>query len=337
MNNLYFFLKHISLFAKLIWDTIFQIHFAKRLIHPYFNKIQNTYGINIKKSMKQRIEFYMYGSYYFGRFFSVLHNSKMTQNERKAMCLAGALLGIGDSLFDDETDFSHIRLFEMITQPESYIPSFYKDEMLLMIYKSLLENVLIEHRILVKNALKNAYYANVMSEKQKELQTDKNEVVKLSLKKGGTCGVFYRLCMNHELVNNENEAAYAMGELGQIIDDVFDVQEDISNNIITIITLGKSITNIIALFRLSCNETYKKIECLSLKKQQIYDAIYLLNIISNFALAFLYHIKDNVLKDENLDHIGNLKYSETKYHFSIKNIILICKLNLKKNLSWKIS
>lgn len=277
----------LLLIVRLIIDSFYQYRFSNRLMNSLYIKIQLSYSVKINKSFKRRIILYVNSAYYFAKFFEILHNFRITKRERETISLAGAFLGIGDSLFDNEDEFSHERIRDLIAKPQTYVPLFYKDAILLFVYQSLLNSVNIENRQKLKRTLLMAYYANVESEKQKTADISFQLVQKLSLKKGGYCGVFYRLCLQQPLTINEYEAAFRLGELSQLIDDAIDIREDTTNNIQSVFTGQPDFKKNILMFNKYRASAYNEMKKVHASKINIVNAIFLFDLAAGFAVSHL--------------------------------------------------
>lgn len=318
-SKIFTYTRQTILLAQVLVNMAFTLMHIRRVINELKKQLVKERGAGISKSFQKRLSAYMFGGYYYGLVFARLHGRKLMRRERYCLFMAGAFLCTGDFLFDDEAGFPHSRILDIIRYPENYVPVCDKDSLLLNIYNRLLSSSLSTRGDII-TALSAAYEANVESELQKAAITN-DEARSFTYKKGSSCGVFYRACLNYRAVANEYEAAGALGELGQLIDDAFDIYQDKKNKLATIFSVEDDITIIIAAFKNHRDLAYQKLLVLDLPARNRKKAIETYNMVANVALFFLYHLKINVARQNDISHITSLAYKDVQFRFSIKNII----------------
>jgi len=92
-----------------------------------------------------------------------------------------------------------------------------------------------------------------------------NEILDITLKKGGVSVLFYRASMSHSFMEGEEEALNEMGGLMQFGNDIFDIYKDRISNIQTILTTAKKIEIVRQLFTNQMNKSFALTEQLSYK------------------------------------------------------------------------
>ncbi|MFY8004028.1 MAG: hypothetical protein ACOVNR_04265 [Chitinophagaceae bacterium] len=276
---------------------------------------------NFNTEFNKRLISYMFGGYYFSKMFASLHQYTLNFKQRKALYMSGAFLAVGDALFDDTVvKFNHQRILQIIEQPQTYQPQYYKDALLQRIFQLLLANSPEKNHANIKKTLTEAYHANVTSEKQKQGLQVAEEIAKLSLVKGGYCGIYYRSCLAIPYDLDEEKLAYRFGELGQLVDDVLDIQEDRRKGIATMFSNNPDIDALITKFNRFCEESFQQLQQLSFPQKAKDKAIFQYRFLCKIPLFFLLHLKIHVAKNSDISHIELLKYKDIAFNFGFRQL-----------------
>jgi hypothetical protein len=275
------------LFVALFPDVLFQSFYCKKVLNEFYSHTGRACKIKLSRTFKIRLRLYANSAYYFAKVFAVLHGKKITKIDRRNVSIAGAMLGVADYLFDNESKYAHKSLHQLITNPENYVPPSPKHHLLLSMYKSLLSTVCMQNKRALITPLLNAYNANSKSEAQKKMDIAPQYSEELSLTKGGCCGIFYRTALCIPLLNYEYEAVYEAGKVGQLIDDAIDVEEDLYAGIATVFTIQKDAAACAQIFNGRLQAAYNAIRKVPAAAGHINNAMYLFNFGAQLALAAL--------------------------------------------------
>ena len=158
-----------------------------------------------------------------GESFCVLRKKPMTENERLCLTFLGGISGLLDDLFDDpEKQANHLEKF--ILQPESLKPMNSYEALLLHFYLLGLKHS-VNPGILKKQALQ-VFRSQQQSKDQQNPGNSRQEIQDITYAKGGASFIFYRLCLNNSLQEEEEKLLFHLGGLMQLGNDIFDVWED---------------------------------------------------------------------------------------------------------------
>lgn len=311
--------------VKILWVMVVSVMklleiYVRVLPHLYrpFNKKERA---NFNIEFNKRLISYMFGGYYFSKMFASLHQHALNYKQRKALYMSGAFLAVGDALFDDTViKFNHERILQIIEQPQTYQPQYYKDALLQRIFQLLLANSPESYHSNIKKTLTEAYHANVTSEKQKQGLLVPEEIAKLSLVKGGYCGIYYRSCLAIPYDLHEEKLAYRFGELGQLVDDVLDIQEDRRKGIATMFSNNPDVDALIAKFNRFCEDSFQQLQHLSFPQKAKDKAVFQYRFLCKIPLFFLLHLKLHVAKNNDISHIELLKYKDIAFNFKFRQL-----------------
>ena len=197
-----------------------------------FKKITHYYGLAVPAIIGEQI--------------AALRGTSMTQRERLALMYQGAMTGLGDDFFDKQgTSVETVKAF--IEDPEQLTGHTANEKLFLSFYKKLLGYV--DDVDLMRKYLRTVFIAQVESRKQTAPGLGREELLKITLDKGGTSLLFYRAAMSHPFRKGEEEALYKIGGLMQFGNDVFGVYDDRNENISTLLTTTQKIAEIRTIFR----------------------------------------------------------------------------------------
>lgn len=205
-----------------------------------FKKITHYYGLAVPAIL--------------GEELCALRGSNMTQQERLALTYQGAMTGLGDDFFDKQgTSAETVKAF--IEHPEKFTGHTASEQLFLSFYKKSLEYA--HDPALVRHYLRKVFAAQVQSKKQAVPGLTRDEILKITLDKGGTSVLFYRAAMSHPFRPGEEEALYKIGGLMQFGNDVYGVYDDRNENISTLLTTTKKIEEVRMIFRSVMDDSFR--------------------------------------------------------------------------------
>jgi len=213
-----------------------------------FKKITHYYGLAVPAIL--------------GDSICALRGFKMTKKERLALTYQGAMTGLFDDFFD-KFNMSDEQVKAFMEKPDELKGENSAEKLFLVFYKNALLNA--HDPVLVSKYLRQVYLAQIESKKQVAPGLSENDILDITLKKGGVSVLFYRASMSHSFVEGEEEALNEMGGLMQFGNDIFDIYKDSNNNIQTIPTTAKNIDSVRQLFTNQMNKSFALTEQLSYK------------------------------------------------------------------------
>ncbi len=215
-----------------------------------FKKILQYYGLAVPAIL--------------GEALCSLRGKEMTHKERLALTYQGAMTGLGDDFFDKEgTTADTVRSF--IETPEKFTGHSANQRLFLSFYKKAL--MYVHDPVLVRNYLRAVFISQVESKKQAFPGLTKDEIMKITMNKGGTSVLFYRAALSHSFLKNEENALFTMGGLMQLGNDIFDIYKDLNHNINTLITTTDKIEKIRTIFKTLQDKSFKLTNDLAYSKR----------------------------------------------------------------------
>lgn len=162
-----------------------------------------------------------------------LAGRKMSRNELKACVYFCACLPLYDDFFD-KSNLSKKEIKDLMHSPEGFKPENSVQELFVyllgVVYKNLPDSELFGRYF------EQLYYGQQESKKLFDSRLSKEEVQKIAFQKGGYSALLFRSILRHPLIDGEEDALYQLGAVGQVLDDLFDLWDDLEEGINTIVT-----------------------------------------------------------------------------------------------------
>jgi hypothetical protein len=249
-----------SLLIKIYKQLSAQKKYLQTYIYPTLDKFKgNSDGTLTEADFKKITHYYgLAVPAILGEAFCALHGNKMTAKQRKASTAKGAMTGLFDDFFDKQ-QLSDSELQQFIENPISIMPKTDSENLFLQFYTTTLQNCPSKENMLKQ--LYKVYNAQVQSKKQAMPGLSKDEILNITLDKGGQSLLFYRTAFEFELNKNEEELLYEVGGLMQLSNDIFDVYKDFKAGIYTLMTTTKKVNEL----RLFFIDWLKKIQIIAYK------------------------------------------------------------------------
>lgn len=237
-----------STVTTLIRNVRKQEAFINKFIVPILHEAENSNDGTLESADFKKITHY-YGlavPAILGESLAVLRQQPLTERERFALTYLGAITGLFDDFFDkfylaDET------IKVLIEHPEQLEGQTSAEKLFLLFYKKALETV--HDRELVLHYFRKVYEAQVESKKQAKPGMTRDEILYITIHKGGVSVLFYRAALSNPFLANEEEGLYQAGGLMQFGNDVYDIFKDRNGGIHTLLTTTKDINEVRKLFR----------------------------------------------------------------------------------------
>ncbi len=254
----------------------------------------------------------------FGDSICALRGFKMSKKERRALTYQGAMSGLFDDFFD-KYDMGDEQVMALLEKPDEHKGESSAEKLFLIFYKNALANA--PDPVLFLKYLREVYQVQVESRKQTRPGLTKNEILDITLKKGGVSILFYRAGMLHPFADNEEKAVHQIGGLMQFGNDIFDMYKDYKTNIHTLATTMQKTDDVRKLFTEQKNKSIELTNQLSYlpKNKKKYLQLVMMSVCSRCSVCL-----DQMEQNEKLT---NDLFSPEKY----TRARLVCDMDRNKN------
>ncbi len=243
MNRLYNLLSFPRIFLYTVNALRTQRIFIKNNLEPLIKEFQKDQNSELTNSDVKKIRRY-YGyavPAILGEGFCILRSETLTQNERIALTYLGALTGLYDDFFD-KLDTSDSHILELTTNPDEKITRNIHEFLFVKFYLIALNHCPSPN--LLKQRFLGVYEAQLLSKRQKDSKLSTEEISSITLLKGGVSLLFYRSALVGQPNKNEESLLYKLGGLMQLENDIFDIHKDYQDNISTLVTTVRKISEL---------------------------------------------------------------------------------------------
>lgn len=219
-----------------------------------FKKITNYYALGVPAIL--------------GYAFSVLRGFPLKSNERNSLTYLGGISGLLDDLFD-EKDKKVMHLETFIFHPEALEPLNNYEALLKQCYLKGLKAS--ENAEDLKKQAAEVFKTEIESESQQHKNLSEEKIKELTFLKGGHSFLFYRLCLSNPLKEREREMIFQLGGLMQLGNDIFDVWEDVNEEIETLATKTRTIAHLRNFFSAELNKCFELLLKCHFPAEQLQD------------------------------------------------------------------
>lgn len=219
-----------------------QKKFLKSFLVPLLNKYAEKSDGTIDASDIYKMEhYYGLGSVVLvGESLAVLHQKKLSDQERKSLTLMACLTGPFDDFFDqDNLVDDHIKALMKANDPS--IIQNTKQQLCFDFYTQILEEGNRNEIIVAAHEVFETQKASLL---QKKSGISELEIQKICDDKGGAAMLFYRAGVHNKYLPLEKEVLWKTGEIYQLCNDIFDVYKDIYDGIKTSVILSSDINKV---------------------------------------------------------------------------------------------
>lgn len=216
---------------------------VQQLLHPEIvsARVHNDGSLS-EKDYQKILHYYGYIiPAFLGDSYCILRGQSATEKEQLAITYQGAMTGLFDDFFD-EKEMSEEELTAIIDTPHDIIGKDTNERLFLRFYRLALENC--KRPELVQSYLREVYEAQVRSLRQLIPEVEAQEILDITIQKGGMSFLFYRAVYDHPLEEAEQEMLFHLGGVMQLNSDVFDIYKDLQAGVRTLPTLCKHIPSL---------------------------------------------------------------------------------------------
>ena len=290
----------LFLLLKNIWK---QKKFIRKNLFPNLIPFVEANEEITGKDIKKITSYYALGvPAILGESLAILRGEPLHQTERYSLTYLGGISGLLDDLFDDPLKKAD-HLEEFILQPENLVPSNAHEQLLLMMYSEGLSFSAQPQKL--KNQALIVYKAQEKSLQQQTFIASEEIMADLTLSKGGSSFIFYRLCMRHPLGPEEEKLIYHLGGLMQLGNDIFDVWEDFQEGILTAATQCNNISDLRKIFLDDLRKVYELALFTPYPRKQKYRFLQIITLALSRVFVCLDQFEALQISKENTFNIKN--------------------------------
>ncbi len=181
--------------------------------------------------------------------FLILKNRTINSNERKRITLGGIMASLSDELLDED-GWQLEDLIKLLNNEKQLNELSNRAQLLVLINEEFKKTGYINDGYL--DQLQKAFYVQATSAVQFNKDISFNEAASITKEKGGQANLLIGYLLDGKFSDLENKFIYQTGVLGQLMDDIYDIYEDLQQNINTAITKANSIEEMEAFFTEEC-------------------------------------------------------------------------------------
>lgn len=181
--------------------------------------------------------------------FLILKGRKININERKRITLGGIMASLSDELLDED-GWSLEDLILLLNNQKTFDDLSERAKLLVLINEAFKSTGYINEGYL--DQLQKAFIVQANSAIQFKSDISFTDAAKITKDKGGQANLLIGYLLDGKFSDLENKFIYQTGVLGQLMDDIYDIYEDLQQNIHTAITKARSINEMEAFFTEEC-------------------------------------------------------------------------------------
>lgn len=229
--------------------------YARRLMRDVVTETERDNDGSATADVYLNARWYMVQGIWACGMFKRLTGAAPTADEKRSYAYLGATLGVGDAIVD-ESDVPEARIRRLAADPDSFVPEASIEALYLRFYRLTMASAPPALRPEIEVRLREAWEPEIESQRQFDPDLPAREVDRIIEEKGGRCGVLFRVMVDHPLAPGEAEAAYAVGVLGQVINDAKDLYKDLQAGLRTSATVRSEIGEVVALLERQKRDTF---------------------------------------------------------------------------------
>ncbi len=181
--------------------------------------------------------------------FLLFKGRKINANERKRITLGGIMASLSDELLDEDS-WSLDDLILLLNDKKVFSELSARAQLLVLINEAFKSTGYINEGYL--DQLQKAFLVQANSAIQFKNDISFQEAASITKDKGGQANLLIGYLLDGKFSELENKFIYQTGVLGQLMDDIYDIYEDLQQNIHTAITKSKSIDEMENFFTNEC-------------------------------------------------------------------------------------
>ena len=195
--------------------------------------------------------------------YLIFRNRSIKPNERKRITLGGIMASLSDELLDED-GWSIDHLIQLLNDESSFDNLQGRAKLLVLINEAFKNTGYINDGYL--DQLQKAFYVQATSSIQFNTDISFADAARITKDKGGQANLLIAYLLDERFSEQEKAFVYQTGVLGQLMDDIYDIYEDLQQNIHTAITKASTIEEMEFFFTEECKIMNSIVRELPLKK-----------------------------------------------------------------------
>ena len=187
-----------------------------------------------------RTKQYMHANHFFGELLCLLRQKPISFTERKRFANLSACAPIFDDFFENKTNLNHIQ--DLLEHPLSENAQNNAEKLAVHFLQTILKSISNKKPFLI--AAQDLFLAQTRSKTQKNTELNTEQLLDISIKKGGYSGLMYAYLLENPQDDIFIKIAFSLGSFGQIMDDIFDLYDDAKEGIRTFANQSHSVEEI---------------------------------------------------------------------------------------------
>jgi len=223
-------------------------------------------GLSLCRDDLKRISYYIVLNRIMISSFAILRGERLTTREKYLGSLMGAFTPVYDDLMDDDF-FTHeeTRAFMQgdisdTNSSKQWLIAFLYDEI-----SSIHPSIDLFDRYFDQAGIAQDRSINEQKDRTTSLEATRD----ITYQKGGNFCLLFRSGLFHDWLEGEESALYLLGGMTQYVDDIFDLQKDVTDSTYTIPAKILSVDNIRADYKRSISRCYNAFLETAYKKSNI--------------------------------------------------------------------
>jgi len=308
-----------QLVIKLVRGLRYQKKFIQNTVAKDIENIKRENDSSLNDDDYKRIlEYSLAVPLVLGEAFCILIGKSMSIKERSAMTYLAASTGLFDDFFDHKAT-SENQIQSLINNPTEYQTTNSHEKLSVLFYNKALENC-ADINLLKKNSY-IVYQAQLLSKRQKSSTIEFDELKQITFQKGAAASLIYRSLLGNFESKAEELMIYKLGSLLQLEDDLFDIYLDFRNEINTLATAEKKISNFRKIYTLTIQETFELVHQTDFTPKNKKKFIQFISVFISRGFVCLDCLEKNEKLTNNIFSISEYKRAD-----------LICDMEKPKNI-----
>lgn len=179
-------------------------------------------GYSYHSPFYNRSKQYIHANHFFGELLCMIRGKKMSKEESINFALLSSCAPVFDDFFEKDADYFAVR--QLMHHPNVDQASTDSEKLAAVFFSNLLNK--LDNKDSLLEAADQLFDAQLASKTQINESLSLEELLQISINKGGFSGLMYASLLENVQSENFNQLAFYLGAYGQLMDDVFDLFDD---------------------------------------------------------------------------------------------------------------
>lgn len=232
--------------------------------------------------------------------YSKLNSSAFSKSEQHAITALGALTALFDDLFDTYR-YSDEYILNLIRNPQIESKPTPEIKLLLSLFEIFEQNSV--HAQSADKLISKVAQSQINSRRQISDNISIDELKQITSDKGGFAMQLYRRAFQEPISPEEDALYYAIGAIGQLENDIFDVYTDTQCGIKTLANSALTLSELEIYYRYLENNIFENLQKTEFSTRQKQEFTIILRLITARAKVALNQYKHLIKTDENISQL----------------------------------